>query len=238
MRDDAHAHDLRARANRLERNQQLTAKALDQFARGNLVSPKGDNAAESYRAILALDANNSVAAQGMRSIVQRLVANAQSAAFAGEQDKALKFAAAARAIDPDAQGIAEVERSSKTAKRSADERGAQNDLVAASEALQSDRLMPPAVPNAFDLFNAVLARDPGSAAAQRGIALVRDALLDRAAIADRGRIAGGGRHLLAQARSRCRCRCRSRSCSRNSHIRRACRMRVTAASTARTRSAN
>ena len=178
--DDAHAHDLRARANRLERTQQLTAKALDQFARGNLVSPKGDNAAESYRAMLALDANNSVAAQGMRSIVQRLVANAQSAAFAGEQDKALKFAAAARAIDPDAQGIAEVERSSKTAKRSADERGAQNDLVAASEALQSDRLMPPAVPNAFDLFNAVLARDPGSAAAQRGIALVRDALLDRA----------------------------------------------------------
>lgn len=178
--DDAHAHDLRARANRLERTQQLTAKALDQFARGNLVSPKGDNAAESYRAMLALDANNSVAAQGMRSIVQRLVANAQSAAFAGEQDKALKFAAAARAIDPDAQGIAEVERSWKTAKRSADERGAQNDLVAASEALQSDRLMPPAVPNAFDLFNAVLARDPGSAAAQRGIALVRDALLDRA----------------------------------------------------------
>jgi protein TonB len=177
--DDAHAHDLRARANRLERTQQLTAKALDQFARGNLVSPKGDNAAESYRAILALDANNSVAAQGMRSIVQRLVANAQSATFAGEQEKALKFTAAARAIDPDAQGVAEIERSSKTAKRSADERGAQNDLVAASEALQSDRLMPPAVPNAFDLFNAVLARDPGSAAAQRGIALVRDALLDR-----------------------------------------------------------
>ncbi len=178
--DDAHAHDLRTRTNRLERIQSLTAKALGQFSRGNLVSPKDDNAADSYRAILALDANNSVAAQGMRSIVQRLVANAQSAAFAGDPDKAAKFAAAARAIDPDAQGIADIEKSSKQTKRSADERGAQNDLVAASEALQNDRLMPPAVPNAFDLFNAVLARDPGSAAAQRGIALVRDALLDRA----------------------------------------------------------
>ena len=168
----------------------------------------------------------------MRSIVQRLVANAQSASFAAKQDKAQKFAAAARAIDPDAQGIAEIERSSKTAKRSADERGAQNDLVAASEALQSDRLMPPAVPNAFDLFNAVLARDPSSAAAQRGIALVRDALLDRAgsliaggSLEQAGSIAGAGEG------RRCRCRCRSRSCNRNSPIRRACRTPATDAST-------
>ena len=178
--DDTHAHDLRTRINRLERIQTLTAKALDQFSRGNLVSPKGDNAADSYRAILALDPNNSVAAQGMRSIVQRLVANAQSASFVGEVDKAQKFAAAARAIDPAAAGINEVERSSKQPKRSADERGPQNDLVAASEALQSDRLMPPAVPNAFDLFSAVLLRDPTSEAAQQGLALVREALVDRA----------------------------------------------------------
>ncbi len=188
--DDAQAHDLRTRANRLEHIQQLTAKALNQFARGNLVSPKDDNAADSYRAILALDANNSVAAQGMRSIVQRLIANAQSAAFAGDQDKALKFVAAARAIDPDAPGLADIERTSKQAKRSTDEHGAQNDLVAASEALQSDRLMPPAVPNAYDLFNAVLARDPTSAAAQRGIALVRDALARSHRVAACRRIAG------------------------------------------------
>jgi TonB family protein len=179
--DDPQAQDLKLRANRLERIQQLTAKALNQFARGNLVNPKDDNAADSYRAILKLDANNSVAAQGMRSIVQRLTANAQSAAFAGDQDKALKFVAAARAIDPDAPGVSDIGRSSKQVKRSVDEHGAQNDLLAASEALQSDRLMPPAVPNAFDLFNAVLTRDPTSAAAQRGIALVREALLDRTA---------------------------------------------------------
>ena len=89
--DDTHARDLRARINKLERVHVLTAKALDQSARGNLVSPKDDNAADSYRAILALDPDNSVAAQGMQSIVQRLVANAQSASFAGEQDKAQKF---------------------------------------------------------------------------------------------------------------------------------------------------
>jgi TonB family protein len=175
--DDPHAHDLRTRANRLERVQTLTAKALGQFSRGNLVAPKDDNAADSYRAILAIDPGNSVAAQGMRSIVQRLVANAQSASFAGEQDKALKFVAAARVIDPDAPGIAEIDRTPKQPKRT-DDRG-QNELLAASEALQADRLMPPAVPNAFDLFSAVLARDPTSDAAQRGLTLVREALLDR-----------------------------------------------------------
>ena len=98
--DDAHAQSLRKRINRLERIQVLTAKALDQSVRGNLVSPKGDNAADSYRAIIALDANNSVAAQGMRSIVQRMLANAQSASIAGEQSKAQKFVESARAIDP------------------------------------------------------------------------------------------------------------------------------------------
>ena len=179
--DDAKAHDLRARANRLERVHTLTATALEQFSKGNLVAPKDDNAADSYRAILALDPDNSVAAQGLRSIVQRLIANAQSATFAGEQDKAQKYVAEARAIDPDAQGLAEIDRIAKQAKRTSDDRNIQNDLLAASQALQADRLMPPAAPNAFDLFNGVLARDAQSAAAKQGLDLVRAALLDRAA---------------------------------------------------------
>ncbi len=185
--NDTQALALRTRINKLERIQTLMAKALDQSGRGNLVTPKGDNAAESYRAILALDADNSVATQGLRSIVQRLIANAQSANLAGEQDKARKFTTAARALDPSAPGLAAVEQSLNHAKSGEDDHTTQNDLLAASEALQSDRLMPPATPNAFDLFNAVLARAPQSAAAQQGLTLVRNALLDRSA----SLIAGG-----------------------------------------------
>ncbi len=177
--DDAHAQALRKRINRLERIQMLTARALDQSVRGNLVSPKGDNAAESYREIIALDANNSVAAQGMRSIVQRMLANAQSALIAGEQGKAQKFVESARAIDPRAPSLAEIDRTASPMRR-VDDRSIQNDLLAASEALQADRLMPPAMPNAYDLFKAVLARDPNSDAALQGINLVRNALADRA----------------------------------------------------------
>lgn len=178
--DDARGRDLRNRANRLERIEALTAKSLEQISRGNLVTPQDDNAADSYRAILQLDAANLVAAQGMRSIVQRLVANAQSATIAGKADKAQKFLAAARAIDPNAAGIADIERASKQAKPVAEADDVQGDLLAASQALQAEQLMPPATPNAFDLFNAVLAREPKSAAALQGLQLVRDVLVDRA----------------------------------------------------------
>jgi TonB family protein len=60
--------------------------------------------------------------------------------------------------------------------------------------------MPPAAPNAFDLFSAVLSRDPTSDAALRGLALVQDALLDRAgALIAAGSLAEAGA-MLAQAR--------------------------------------
>jgi periplasmic protein TonB len=178
--DDAHARSLRERADRFEKIEQLTVKALDQFSRGRLVSPASDNAAASYRAILQLDPANSVAQQGLKSIVLRLVANAQSAAYAGENNRAKSFIAQARKLDPTTAGLNEIEKSTRQIKRVAENRNLQSDLLAAAEALQADRLMPPATPNAFDLFSGVLARDPASDAAQRGLTLVQDALLDRA----------------------------------------------------------
>ena len=195
--DDSRGRDLRNRANRLERIEVLTAKAIEQVSRGNLATPKDDNAADSYRGILELDAANPVAAQGVRSIVQRLVANAQSAASAGEQDKAQKFFAAARAIDPNAAGVADIDRAAKQPKRVADDQNIQSDLLAASQALQADQLVPPATPNAFDLFNAVLTREPKSAAALQGLQLVRDILVDRAgALIAAGSFEQGGALLL------------------------------------------
>jgi protein TonB len=178
--NDTRGRELRARADRLEQIEALTARALDQFSRGNLVTPKDNNATASYRAILELDPANTLAQQGLHSIVQRLIANAQSATFAGAQDKAQKFVAEARAIDPTANGLVEVEKATKQVRRITEDSNQQSDLLAAAQALQADRLMPPATPNAFDLFTAVLGRDPDSEAAKRGIALVQDALLDRA----------------------------------------------------------
>jgi TonB family protein len=174
------AMDIVERANRFQSVQRLTEQGLAQFSAGRLVTPEGDNAAETYRAILAVDSENVAARQGLSSVAQRLIANAQSSALAGEMSQARRFIAQARNVDPDARGLSEVEAMTVQAARAAEDRRLQRDLIAAAEALQDDRLMPPASPNAFDLFSAVLERVPASEAAQRGIQLVQAALLDRA----------------------------------------------------------
>jgi len=176
---DESARALRARVDRLARIEELSAKAVTQFAAGQLVTPKDDNAVESYKAILELDPKNEVALQGMRSTVQRLVASAQSAAFAADSDRAARYVAQIKALDPKAPGLAEVEQTMKQMQRVNDDRSVQSDLVAASQALEADRLMPPVQPNAFDLFSGVLAKQPKSEAAQRGIELVREAIVER-----------------------------------------------------------
>jgi len=178
-RSDDDAKRLKARIDRLERVEALSARALEQFAAGRLVGPRGDNAADTYREILRLDPNNEIARQGVRSVVQRLVASAQSAAFAGDSKGAARFVAAAKSLDPKAAGVAEVERSAREVQRANEDRDVQRDLMAAAEALQSDRLMPPAEPNAFELFAGVLARQPTSEAAAQGVQFVRDALVER-----------------------------------------------------------
>ncbi len=178
--DSERAQDILARSNRFERVQALTEEALAQFSAGQLVAPEGDNAAETYREILEIDPQNQAATQGLNTVVQRLIANAQSSVIAGDMQQARRFIAQARDLDADAAGLDEVERSSRQALQAAEDRRNQQDLIAASEALQDDRLMPPAANNAYDLFNRVLERSPNSEAAQRGLRLVREALMDRA----------------------------------------------------------
>lgn len=186
-KSDEHARDIRARATRLEKIDALSIKALDEFAAGRLVNPAENNAANTYRQILELDPANEFAQQGIRSVVQRLVASAQSAAFAGDAQRAQRYVAQVRALDPKAAGLAEVEKSTKQIARIAEDRAVQADLFAASEAMQDDRLMPPDEPNAYDLFSAALRQQPNSEAAQRGLQLVRDALVERV----RSQIAAG-----------------------------------------------
>jgi TonB family protein len=177
---DAHATDIAERAIRLEQIELLTATALDQFSAGKLVAPGDDSAAASYQAILALEPDNRVAKQGIKAVVQRLVANAQSAALAGDADRAEGFLAEARALDSQAVGLSEIAQSTRQWQQIVDDRSVKNDLLAAAQALREGRLMAPDTPNAYQLFNEVLAREPASESARQGLALVREALLDQA----------------------------------------------------------
>jgi len=178
--DHAGALSIVARADRLERIDKGLARALAQFSNGRLTLPAGDNAAESYRQILAIDPGNTAATKGIESVAERLIANAQSALFAGNTKQAETLTAQAKALNPKATALKDLERSARQQRNVAEDKTAQDDLAAASAALQQDKLMPPDEPNAFALFQRVLERDPKSEAALSGLDLVRRGLIDRA----------------------------------------------------------
>ncbi|MEM8768343.1 MAG: hypothetical protein AAGE43_12910, partial [Pseudomonadota bacterium] len=178
--NDPRAADLLTRINRFEQLENLLARADRQEAAARLTEPAGDNALETYRRILEIDAGNESATQGIASIVQRLLGFAQSAALAGEQDKATRYLRKVRAIDSRAPGLADAEQLVAQWSEMVSNQQLQEQLEAASLALEEGRLTAPDQPNALALFEAVLELDPASEAAKQGKRLVLRALTERA----------------------------------------------------------
>jgi len=67
---------------------QLLAAGESAFAAGHYLEPAGNNAAQKYQAVLALDENNEKAKQGLRSISDIYVANARKSANSGNTGQA------------------------------------------------------------------------------------------------------------------------------------------------------
>jgi len=174
------AKQINDRSNQLESILQLSDEAVGRLAAGNLISPKGGSAVDSYRKILKMDPANVVALEGIRSISQRLIASAQTAIFAGNAKQARELISEAQRIDPAAPGLVEAKKSAREWEQVVKDRAVQKLLTEAANALQENRLMPPAEDSAFKLYQSALKREPESEAAKRGIELVQTLLLDRA----------------------------------------------------------
>ena len=112
--------------------------------------------------------------------MQRVVANAESAMYAGNVEQGRAYLRQAKSLNPQAPGIATLEQTEQNLRQLRQSQQVKEQLLAAADALQSDRLMPPADPNAFTLYSRVLEVEPDSAAAKRGLELVREGLIDRA----------------------------------------------------------
>lgn len=177
---DVDALQILDRINRYEQLDTLAQAAIRQISAGRLTKPKGTNALATYRQMLALEPGNANAKQGIQAIAQRFLGFAQTAAFAQEHEKARGFIATAKSVDPNAPGLAEAEALTEQWTRMVQDQTIQDELLAASVALQKGRLAAPDEPNALALFESVLSKDPQSEAALRGKALVAEALLDRA----------------------------------------------------------
>jgi TonB family protein len=178
--EHTHALDINLRAARLQRVESLLNRAVALYAAGQLTVPAGANAADVYQEVLTIDPGNDAARQGLDSVVQRLVAIAESAMFAGRTEQARAQMNRARALNPNAPGISILEQAERNLQSRQESEQVRSWLNAAAEALQDDRLMPPAESNAFQLYQRVLTVEPDSPAALRGLELVRAGLLDRA----------------------------------------------------------
>ncbi len=178
--DDNRSQTLLERVNRFEQLENLMARADRQVAASRLTEPRDDNALETYRRILAIDPGNGVASRGIESIVQRLLGVAQSAALAGESDKADRYIARVKSINANAPGLADAEAVVAQWSEMVSNQHLQDQLEAASVALEAGRLTAPDEPNALALFDKVLELDPTSDAARQGKRLVVQALIERA----------------------------------------------------------
>ncbi len=174
------AGSLLSRTLRFQKIEQLTAQAASYLASGQLDSPVSENAVSTYRRMLRLDGANVVAAQGLDTVAGRFLANAQTAAFAGELDQAKAFIARAEAVMPDHNGLQSTRKMIADWNKVNQNQALQSQLLAAADALQEDRLIGRGNDTALALYTEVLKSDPKSEAAQRGKLLVAEALLDRA----------------------------------------------------------
>jgi len=83
----------------------LIGEAQKLAAAGKLVAPEGDNAAQVYRNILAKDPQNAAAQQGLAKLEADLIAQAGSAAQAGNYAEADRLLADAGKVRPGSQEV-------------------------------------------------------------------------------------------------------------------------------------
>ena len=177
------ARSVLSRVDRSERVAELAAVAITHVAAGRLTRPDGKNALATYREILSLDPTNASAQQGIESIAQRLATIAQTEAFAENHERARELIALAKEIAPDAAGIKQTEQLTLQWTDMVKDQAVKEDLLAAAQAMQAGHLvadMSPSGVGALDHYRSVLLKDPESAAAQKGIDILVDSLVDRA----------------------------------------------------------
>lgn len=198
--ENEQAQGLLVRIERYQRVESLISLAARQVSASRLTTPKGDNALGTYRRILSLDSRNEAATQGIKSIAQRLLAGAQTAAFAGDTERASGLVAKVKGFAPNFEGVQETEQLSKQWNQISSDQSTRGDLLAAAKALREDNLVAPKGSNALELFRGVLAKDPSSEAATRGLDLVAQELISRAWTQLRGQDLSGATQAVADAK--------------------------------------
>jgi serine/threonine-protein kinase PpkA len=155
--------------NEREKEQQIRSyleKAAQQFTAGRLNAPEGDNALDSYRKVLALDAENQAARSGIGRIAERFEQLAESERAQGDLDASARLVEEGLSVRSDHPELLRLKQAIE-AERLERQVGAL--LAKAEKQFADDRLTAPDGDNALSTFNQVLALSPENRQAREGI---------------------------------------------------------------------
>jgi serine/threonine-protein kinase PpkA len=168
-------------AEQRERVAKLLVQAERQFNDWRLTKPKGDNALETYRAVLALSSDNSQAIQGLKRIDDRLLGLARSRQAEGDLEASLSYVREGLDAQPKHKDLLALEKTltQLIVAKQRQERIA-NWHDSAEEQLAKGQLADPPGQNAFETYQKILAADPGDEKARAGLQAVAERILELA----------------------------------------------------------
>jgi len=203
--DDQRADEYRVLQQQTTQIERMLAAAKENMSEGRLVSPAGDNALASYRAILALDPDQTDARLGLGTIqtelvksaektfsedgdveaARRLLARAADVREESERAKALRAEIQAHLAEQARQErlAREAERRREEARQRAEQERREEiaELVTrAQSAFDAGRLTQPAGDNALAFYRRVLRLEPEHQEATQGVQRIGRTFLDRA----------------------------------------------------------
>ena len=137
-----------ARTEKFEQIEELSRLAVNQLATDRLLSPRGDNAWQTYQRIQRIDPGNADAAVGIQTIAQRLMAKSQAAAFDGDFDTSAKYMKQARQIAPNLGSLDQAAKLTDQFAKLTQEKAevAKQQAIAAREAARQPAPAPVATP--------------------------------------------------------------------------------------------
>lgn len=157
---------------------QLLAIAEAHREVGRLTSPPDSNAAAVYRRVLDLDASNSKALAGLRSIADTFEERARASLRRGQLNTSLQQVNAGLELVPDQPGLLDLRREIRQQPKPKQQI---LELLAVAEAHRElDRLTDPPGSNAADVYRHILELDPFNAPAREGLHSIADIYLQRA----------------------------------------------------------
>mgnify|MGYP001172838923 FL=1 len=171
--------------------------ARQRSARGQLTTPVGQSAQDAFRAVLALDADNSEAREGLRRLAQDLLRRAESASADFDFEAAEAALDAAALLTPPPAGLARARERMEEARRnysrvaggSTSDPARVDALIAEAEAaIAQGRLLQPPGESAYDSLRAALALAPTDSRARtlmQGLPAQAQARFDAALAASR-----------------------------------------------------